>query len=232
MENRVFLACPTYGQIERETAISIFSGSQTAQILIRANGASLLALNCNLLWCEALNGRETEKWTHFAMHHSDIAAENFWLDKLVVEQKRVGADVLSVVVPIKDEKGLSSTGLLDAQGCVTRFSMSEIHKLPETFSAESLGEKRTLVVNTGLFICDFTNPWVEKVFFEIRDNIVKNENGKFEARNLSEDWGFSNQCAKLGVKVFATRCVKLRHFGRAEYRNDEVWGNPTDPGGL
>lgn len=229
---RVFLACPRYGAVEWEVAFGVMQVSMRHQVTIQSNSASLLACNFNQLWCEALNRREELGLTHFAMMHSDIAPQPFWLDTLIGEQQRVGADVLSCVVPIKNKRGLTSTGVLYREtGHVRRFTLKETFSLPTTFTiADTPHPDQVLVVNTGLWLCDFTQPWVEQVHFEIKDSIVRRPSGKFQAQTLPEDWHFSAQCAGLNLMVAATRIVPLGHFGRAEYRNDSPWGDETDTG--
>ena len=188
-----------------------------------------------------MNQRQDKGLTHFAMHHADIQAEVGWLDQLIDEMAVVQADVLSVVVPIKDEKGLTSTGLQDPKTCkIRRLTMREIFTLPKTFNAKDcsqLGDTDNrqlttdnyLMVNTGLWICDFTKPWVEEAFFEIRDKIIQLPDGRFAANVLPEDWNFSGWCANQGLKVFATRRVKSHHYGRARFSNTHAWGDwPTD----
>src|ERR1700722_2018308 len=108
MHPSVFLAVPHYGDLVAEALPSLITAScrtDTTRISLNTNGASLLAFNFNLLWCAALNQRRDKSLTHFAMHHADIQAEVGWLDQLIDEMAAVQADVLSVVVPIKDEKG-------------------------------------------------------------------------------------------------------------------------------
>ena len=194
-------------------------------INFRMIGSSLLAYGFNILWCTALNGREKYGWDRFAMHHADISAGPFWLDQLLEEQDRVGADVLSAVVPLKDSRGLTSTGLLNPNTAqVQRFTMKEIYDLPVTFTAEDLQTTKTLAINTGLWVCDFSKPWVEKALFSVVDWIAKDADGNFEARALSEDWYFSQWCAKEGLKVAATRIVPVDHKGQVRFSNSYVWG--------
>jgi hypothetical protein len=140
MQPSVFLAVPHYGDLVAEALPSLITAScrtDTTRISLNTNGASLLAFNFNLLWCAALNQRQDKGLTHFAMHHADIQAEVGWLDQLIDEMAAVQADVLSVVVPIKDEKGLTSTGLQDPKTCkIRRLTMREIFTLPKTFTAK------------------------------------------------------------------------------------------------
>jgi len=227
---KVFIALPHYGDLSAAMALSLLNMSRSAEVYIESRGSSLLPDNFNALWCMALNNRPFDK---FVMLHSDIGPlEHFWLDTLIQEQERVGADVLSAIVPIKDIRGLTSTGLVDpTTGYVQRFTMHEVYnKLPPTFSIANFKDiaPRKLVVNTGLWVCDFTQPWVEDIAFCIQSSIVKDEQGIFHNVSMPEDWHFSLQCDQLGVKVFATSKIKLKHKGAAEYSNEGVWGSLTE----
>jgi hypothetical protein len=233
MDPAVFLAVPHYDDLVPAALPGLLQPSGLNHVRTLAlEGGSLLAMVFNNLWCRALNQRQEWGITHFAMHHADIQAPPFWVDTLFAEMNRVGADVLSVVVPIKDARGLTSTGTRDpVHGNIRRFTMKEIFDLPETFSiADTAVPEQWLMVNTGLWICDFTKPWVEQVAFSILDSILC-ENGRFQARALPEDWNFSGWCARQGLRVFATRKLPVVHHGRAAYGNDRVWGEwPTDQG--
>jgi len=224
MTPNVFLAMPCYGSIEREAMQSAMMASRAVDHEIRMAGSSLLALTFNSLWCIALNERRTRGWTHFAMLHNDVSPEPGWLDIMLAEMERVGADVLSLVLPIKDRRGLTSTGLFQGDR-VRRLTFRELADKPETFNSSDFGyPDGTLAINTGCWVCRFTEPWVEKVHFEIRDRIDKQADGTFKAMVLSEDWNFSRLCRPLGVKLFATRKIRAVHYGRHDYRNDETWG--------
>jgi hypothetical protein len=221
------VAIPTYdGKVNAQSLPGIFHASEHASMSLQINGGSLLALVFNRLWCQALNERKKSNLTHFAMHHADIEAPPGWLDSLLVEQQRVGADVLSVVIPIKDNRGITSTGIRDPEkGNVTRFTMKQIMEMPETFDISDTGfPGRWLMVNTGLWVCDFTRPWVEKVCFSILDATVQADDGTFKPQTLPEDWNFSGFCAREGLKVFATRKVPVTHHGNAGYDNQHAWG--------
>lgn len=226
----VFVACPNYGMYSPETVISLINAARvTPQLDVQFKRSSLLTMNCNVLWCQALNDRP--KVTHFIMLHSDIAPTSpNWILALVEEQQRCGADVLSVVAPVKDGRGVSSTAVVDtATGKFIRLTMTQLAALPATFDSTTAGYPgKALLVNTGLFICDFTKPWVEELWFSMHDHITCN-NGVWEAMNFPEDWTFSLKCVQMGLKVCATKCLAVRHYGRKEYRNDEVWGEAIDP---
>jgi hypothetical protein len=227
--SRVYLACPSYGGTEPECVSSIVHASQGKhQCAIVNSQASLLAYGFNEHWCRMLNTRAEMKYDYFAMIHSDIGVEAFWLDKLIDELIGWDIDLLSVVIPIKNKLGITSTGIYnDNNNQVKRFTMKEIFTMADTFSIDNYKDKKEgdlLVVNTGLWITRLTNPNIEKVHFEIKDAITKLPNGQFVPMTMPEDWGLSIQYARLGMKVMATRKVKASHFGRAEFRNDSPWG--------
>lgn len=186
------------------------------------NQTSLLNHCFNNLWATALNMRQADL-THFAMIHSDIAPPMGWLDQLIEEQQRVGADILSAVVPIKDAHGLTSTAVgMGDPWRRRRLSMKEVYGLPETFNANDVGGP--LLVNTGLWVCDFTKPWVEDFHFECRDRIRRRSDGEFVSEVIPEDWLASQRWNELGLSVWATRKVLVRHDGEGAYENGHAWG--------
>jgi hypothetical protein len=230
----VFLAMPHYDSLAPEAHDSVSQATARHRVYYARRGCSLLAHGFNSLLCAALNRRAELRLTHWYLHHADIGAEPGHLDIMVEEMRRTGADVLSAVVPIKDSRGLTSTGWRDPEckGPVRRFTMREIHALPETFDAAAAGRPDDyLMVNTGLLLLDFTRPWVEEICFTIRDAIVKGPDGQYYANTWPEDWAFSHWAQGRGLRVFATRKVKVRHVGRMAYVNDAVWGEwDTDRG--
>lgn len=231
---RVFLACPRYGAVVFEAAFAAFQASQDHAVMLWPSEDSRLPYSFNKLWCAALNTRKEHGWTHFAMLHSDVAAERLWLDTLIAEQQWVGVQVLAAVIPIKDERGVTSTGLYHRETeALRRLTLHEVHKLPLTFrAADTACPEDALVVNTGCWVCDFTQPWVEQVRFRFVDEIRRLPDGTFDARTMAEDWDFSLQLDHLGVSVAATRRVSLKHYGSQGYSNAEPWGSWTqDEGG-
>jgi hypothetical protein len=229
--NSIFLALPHYGNVTPDALPSLMLASQSHRVSLNTNGASLLAHNFNNLWCAALNAREEKQLSHFAMHHADIGAEPGWVDLLIAELDAHHADLISVVIPIKDGRGLTSTGVQDPETLhIRRFTMNEVMDLPETFTAgdipRSAGRpEHHLMVNTGLWLCRFTEAWIEEVFFEIRDCIVRHPSGRFVANVLPEDWNFSGWCARKGLKALATRKVKAVHHGNTGFSNQGKWGD-------
>jgi hypothetical protein len=228
----VFIAVPHYNQLAPQALEGLILATQRHRYSINTEGGSLLALMFNKLWCRALNAR-ADGVTHFAMHHSDVAAQAGWVDTLLEEKDRVGADVLSVIVPIKDARGLTSTGWQDpTTRRITRLTMADVMRLPETFDAQAAGRPdQWLMINTGLWVCDLRDPWVEDVCFTILDGIGKGDDGRFYPRCVPEDWNFAAWCARRGLKVFATRKVAVTHYGPAGFTNAKLWGEwDTDRG--
>lgn len=52
--------------------------------------------------------------------------------------------------------------------------------------------------------------------------------GVLAALNLPEDWGMGMWCARRGLKVGATRAVRVVHHGDGLWANDCVWGQERD----
>lgn len=191
--------------------------------------SSVLELNFNRMWCEALNAKQYG-FTHFVMLHDDVCPEIGWLDVLVEEITRLQADVVSAIVPIKSAHGLTSTALgNDGQTRsvwrpLRRLTMTEAFELPETFNREQvpLEGPPSLFINTGCWIADLRKPWAEKnVFRNVSRNVV--QDGKWKADCLSEDWAFSCDLSRWGASVYATRKVKLYHDHPA-FHNKTAWG--------
>lgn len=188
---------------------------------------SLLTQAFNRCWVEALNKRDDPKMpvTHFLLMHADIVPVDFnWLQQLWEEFSRNNCKVLSVAVPIKNDQGLTSIGMeSENHWRPRRLTVTEIQDMPVTWTSH------TVLVNTGLLLVDFTEPWVEQICFTINDKIHK-PNGKWVTEVESEDWNFSRQCRALGIDLWVTRRVAVQHFGRSQWRNDSKWGLPIDPG--
>lgn len=196
-------------------------------------GSSMLPRVFNMLWADALNARADHAITHAAMIHDDISPEDGWLDILLDELERTGADMISAVVPIKNSRGLTSTAVdnLDDPWWVRRLTMKEVFNLPETFEAKDVpwnAAGAPLLPNTGLWICKFDPSWVEKVCFKFINQIRKMPDGRFAGLDIPEDWDFGRQIHSFGCKVVCTRKVKLEHE-QPQFHNRSAWGDwPTD----
>lgn len=233
----VFIACPTHDhRMDARTAVALFqNSSQKHQTIIAIHNSSLLAFNCNHLWCLALNARLKYGIKWFAMLHSDVIPEPFWLDKLIEIAEANDADLLSVVIPIKSPDGLTSTALSVPNGkpeVWKRFTQTEIldKEFPTTFSVRDVvnGDQLCrLLVNTGCMVCRIDQPWSDELFFTINDRIDREFN-KYKASVDPEDWGFSRMVAEKGGKVMATKAIQVTHVGNSGYNSHSVWGKAVD----
>jgi predicted O-methyltransferase YrrM len=190
---------------------------------------SLPCQNFNALWCIAMTlCHKGKRVDYFAMLHTDIEPDNFWLDQLIQEMERRELDVLGAVAPIKDHRGITSIALQRPDGDtwrpLCRLSMKEIYDLPETFTSEEVGHD--LLINTGCWVCRFDMAWATKITFTVNDrNYFDPQHDMWRAQAEPEDWNFSRQCHALGLKIGATRKIKLEHAGKTKFSNRMVWGS-------
>lgn len=233
----IFMALPSYnGKVEFETAGAFLNWSTRklqGRLHFGNENGSLLALCFNGLLCKALDTPAVE---YFCMLHADVIPQDGWLDTLWQEFHRVNADVLSVVIPMKDLRGLTSTAIDDKRdpfNVLRRITTTEAKRLPPTFSAADCGyPKSALLVNTGCWLArlDVLRRWADEYAgcFTIRDRIVRRPDGKHVAQVASEDWNFSRDLHRLGARVFATRAVRVKHVGRFEWDSGDEWGQEYD----
>lgn len=212
---------PTFG-----AAVGLFNCTADRTLAkLRPHTSSLLANAHNVTYCEALNGWLAGEVSHFAVLHADVEPENGWLDILLAEMDAGGFDVLGGVVPLKDERGLTSLAVDRADGFpwmpAKRLSLAEVYALPDTFTSEDVGGP--LLLNTGLLLVKL-GPWSERCWFTINDCLAKDANGRWTAAVESEDWFYSRKAHAAGVKVGATRRVRLNHRGPVPFTNAAVWG--------
>ncbi len=210
--------------------------SRVHQVLPRnnANGWD----DFNVLWAQALNAFEAGEVTHFAMLHSDVIPASLWLDTLISELEDKQADLVSTVIPIKDMRGLVSTGIGSPNhihGAFRRFTMAEILDMPATFSIDDTpygGGDKYLLHNTGCWVCDLRSPLFSQAdesgharcWFDFPTRVYRNADGKWTNDRESEDWNFSRKIAALGAKTFATRKLPVVHRGHCDYSNTDHWG--------
>lgn len=233
--SHVMLAMPHNGNVAFGAAEGVFRPSRQHDIILANHQTSLLALGFNTLLCQAMNAYEKGEITHLAFLHADVAPESWWIDKLmdVIEEKE--ADFVSVVTPIKDSRGLTSTaiGLPDEPWYpMRRLTMHEVHQFPETFDAKDIGyEDEILLHNSGCWIADLRSDIFRQTnedgslcaHFTLRDLVAKVD-GEWRAYSESEDWFFSRRLHELGARTFATRAVMLNHVGNFHFPNHMPWG--------
>lgn len=235
--HKVILGCPgpnyAFGAIE-----GIIRCSRAGHSVEIANSGTGWD-DFNAVYCTALNAAEQGRCTHFAMLHSDIVPDHGWLDVLLAEMDATGAHLVSAVAPIKDRRGVTSTGIGNPKfrwGPFRRFTVRELEVFPETFNADDAGYPGGILLhNTGCWVADLRKP----EFF------ATDEQGHLRAsfcfprritRELglgnvwtntceSEDWYYSRELHDLGCKTYVTRKVKLFHKGSADYPNQGNWGS-------
>jgi hypothetical protein len=222
----LFLGLPTYcGQrFNMMPIIHAITGQQSfQQIIPMESDISLLAMSFNRLWCEALKARQKNHITHFLLMHADICpmpTTPIWLDVLYQEMVAMKAEVMSVVSPIKDTRGVTSTGLDgDDLWSPRRLTMKEV----EAQEGSSFTHPN-LIVNTGLLMVDMRRDWVKNICFTIKDTIRWKPDGTPYPCVQPEDWDFSRQARAFGIKLWATKAVKITHQGGFKYPNFGKWG--------
>lgn len=227
------LAMPGYGELTAGASRGFWRATRLpdARVWRQYQGGSLLAANFNALWVSALNlARSGRRVDCFAMQHADVEPEDWWLDTLIDEMEAGDLDILGAVVPIKDHKGLTSVALDRPDGDtwrpLCRLTMQEVHRLPETFTSADVGHP--ILLNTGLWACRFDESWASKVHFTINDRIAVDPQGRYHAQCEPEDWFFSRLCHEQGLRIGATRKVRVDHRGPATYSNQCIWGEPFD----
>lgn len=202
------------------------------------DGTSAIPSAFGLLWCWALNG----DYTHFAMLHSDVAAEPQWCDKMIAMLDAEGLDLLSAVVPIKSEYGVTSTAIqTGADGDFhRRVTISETRDLPSVFGPAELGlDDGILLVNTGCWVCRIRDeiggdlrPWA-RAFpgFSMDSPIFSTEvDGKetFYTRLDPEDWRMSRWLHGYGASYKATSAIQTKHHGGDVWDSRKEFGFDTD----
>ena len=231
----IYLANPSYSKAEPENTRSVLSATTKHTTITNNNGTSALCYTFNMAWCDMLNRREGEKIDYFAMLHSDIGVlEINWLDKMVeiLESGLNTQKILSVVSPLKDMRGLCSTGLWDLgkDRMVRRLVIKELDKLPSVFGSDDVCElfekdklEHILAVNTGCMLIK-VGRWCERLFFRTEDGVII-KNNKFEPTFKSEDWLFSRDAfLNCGIESIATTEIKIEHLGRFGFTNYGGWG--------
>lgn len=243
---KLFIGLPTYGG-QRWNTMALLSAQQNQRFFKTMHAmeldGSLLANGFNKMLITARQLHAQGECDFFLLLHADIVPidSKNWLDQLMEARQDARlqykdnepnkAQVLSVVSPIKDARGITSTAV---EGPTVwnprRLTMKEVLDGPETFTREDL------LVNTGMLLIDMRkNEWVNKVCFNISDGILRTPDGNLHAGTQPEDWQFSRAVKEVcresgGIKLWATRKVKIIHRGYYNYPNFTSWGADEDPG--
>ena len=224
----VFLALPTAGAIKPCAANGVLQCSAKGlQVNARYEQFGDIPHNFNILWCEALRGRD-QGITHFAMLHDDCAPMPGWLDVLIEEMDRLDADIMSTVLAIKDGRGLTTTGVrYPGTWGTRRFTKRELQRLPETFSiAETDEPNRILAIGTACWVCRLPKDgWPDRFPGFQNEHRITWEGSDPSPGFDSEDWLFSDWAHNQGLKVYSTRKVHMAHQGAMFYSNADGHGS-------
>jgi MMP 1-O-methyltransferase len=195
----------------------------------------------NMMLCEAMNlARKGTAINRLAMCHDDVVPEGQWLDAYLDLMDETGAEMITGVIPIKNHLGVTSTAVDNSEHpwTVRRLCMKEIFDLPETFGAEDVPwaqHGQPLLGNSGLWVCKFDMEWAKKFAdpdrrgdgqsgFRFNNRIVQDPfTGDYMSEDICEDWDFARQLASFGMKVMATRKVKIIHE-QPHWHNHFAWG--------
>lgn len=219
-----------------ETSNDIINGD-----LEHVDCPSLLAYGFNQLWCRCLNAGVYE---HFYLHHSDIGVRTkFFVDVMLEDMYKGGFDAIHVPTAIKDDRGITSTAVMDLDNVWSRprrLTTTELSKLPPVFGLDEMLEvmgpplpnKPCFLPNTGMLLVKLDTWSWDFPGFHVMDRVKKESvDGKVVAvpQVVPEDWNFGWWMANNKLKVGATKRVANNHYQtRASYPNDQVWGQKQD----
>lgn len=223
---KIFIAIPTYdGRIDFRCVNALMTASKRIEHSFNYRASSLLAWTFNGLWADALNAKHKDGYTHFLMVHADVVPEHYFADKMLDVMEAEKASILSVVLPIKNRTGLTSTAIDSDDWQPSRLTMKQIAALEMmTFSHPKL------LVNTGLMMVDLRKPWIYEAHFTINDRLDRDpKTGLYSPRCQPEDWQFSRMARKANAgRICATKAIKATHIGSADYPNHGDWGWDVD----
>lgn len=242
----------------RSSQLSLNECSKKHRVSVMDSGSS--GGNFNHLWMHGLMAGLNKTHTHFMMQASDVHAPAHeggftpWLDILIDEMEKYDLAVISAVVAIKDDRGITSCGLGNPKDDWTiwrRFTTQEVEKLPATFDAQDIntaiqngviaGDKGTdlskfpLLHNNQMWVADLRKPfWYEldkqgnfPVYFNFPERIKvlqTPEGPKCIHDRVSEDWFFSRLLHNVGAKTALHHGMKIYHHGEMPYPSWGDWG--------
>lgn len=228
---RVLCCMPSRGEANIHAANShyVLPTAGGCQVIPGVGTSSLLPHMFNRLWANALDWNDKGVADYWCLHHDDIEVHTHgWLDVMLEEMRRAGVAVLSVVQPIKDGSGETSTAVEWLPPWVPRkLTLEEVGKLPQTFTTrDTPWPDKPLLINTGLMLVDLARPeWRDldadgcmRFFFTFHCRILVKD-GERVAQIRPEDWEFSRQLAAAGVPYAATTKVQCSHWGSFAYGN-------------
>ena len=246
---KVHIGIPMHqGVVTAQTMASVSTATSVRHAMnYQSLGLSLLAKNFNLLFISAVK----RGYDYFLLHHSDLGVAGLldggfrgsWLDLLIDRLEKHQLKALSVAVPIKNQAGVFSSGILTVPGdawSLRRHTVKELNRMPTEIitrddMAKTLDVKApgAMLVNSGLLLMDIRDRggiWREKEWpgFNIADEIVWNRSGVPESYTVPEDWGLSIWCHENNVPYALTREIIVAHVGGTVFLNNGDWGDETD----
>ncbi len=233
----IFIGQPqSHGQPREESSQAKFTGLDPAaegddRAVVVSNVVAVsgsLSHSFNSLLASALDSRDAGKATHFAMLHDDVWPSGPWITHLWRAMRACGADLVSAVVPIKEEPpGKTSTAIGDRadRWKINRYiNLDDRATLPGTFGTEHVCRAdEVLLANTGCWLADITKSWwnefAEAGGFNQDSRIVRHPDGTRSSEFEPEDWRMSRFLQARGAKIACTWDVPLRHGGWSWWTN-------------
>lgn len=235
---KIVIGLPTYDG-RRHNGMMLWSLRDTLPAAMPIEGGgSLLAKVFNDIFVKALKARDKNEATHFLLLHEDIVpASDDWFAVLWNEFRRVDAEMMAAVVPLKDPRGLTSTAVeepketglsvrsdSDLEMNRRRLSLKECDAMGGTFTHPGL------LLNSGMLLFDLRHSWVNSCHFTINDEITWHA-GEPVVSCSSEDWNFTRMARDAGAeRIYATNKVRLLHVGKQHFPSWGAWGIDKDPG--
>lgn len=223
---KLAVALPSYNGMRHNGVPLMHLARQVPLAVPLATQSSLLALTFNICLANALRMMKNGEATHFLMLHDDICPKDAnWFEQLWGAWKDSNAQLMCAVSPIKDERGLTSVSIESEDPWKPRrLTMKEVAAGPVTFTHPGL------LLNTGCMMFDLRDPWVQKCFFRIDDEMTW-QDGIPVPRTMPEDWNFSRMARAAGCeRIYATRAMRLEHVGQQRFPNYSTWGLEHDDG--
>lgn len=233
---KIFLGLPFYNNFSSHTLISVLhactNGAGKYEIHVELSSTSATPFCFNQLVAKALNS----DCDYFVMLHSDLGAKDpNWIETLYTTLERCKLDVLSAVACIKNDHGLTSTGVNNREDFPRRLTLAEINSGPDVLTNEACKSMygSSLLINTGMMIwkIETLRRCVPEFAFEFRDGwlAMPNDAG---GRALHpwfqpEDWLMSKFLDRKGIPFAATRTIATLHEGSWVWASDGPTGSHT-----
>jgi hypothetical protein len=207
---RPMIGVPAFGaQVYAGTALALTNAARNwPDLKVEIRTSALLCHLRNTLWHEAVTLARKGDVTHFVFLDADVAFhEQHWLDVLLREGDKHNASLLGCITPIKN--GTGDTGAAretNDSWHPKNIHVSELANLPMTWTEPGL------LLPLGCVLIDMRQAWVEKVCFTIADR-VERHGDKLNIAARPEDWDLCRQARAAGATIFATKALKVVHYG-------------------